>query len=180
MKRKLIVSYDTYSWINYCAGFVLRNSELFSVIIVSRDDDRPVYGCTNLCPNAIYEQRIFDLFKIGKELGVKKILNLNYNDWNMDVEKLIMYLQLYITIGGTAEVYYQPVDIVEDILIGIKNKFNVDLFSYKTQVDEKDVTEILLSDAEITRKFGLRELMVGINNLDELPSSKTREIFYKR
>lgn len=180
MKRKLIISYDTYSWVGRCAGFIFRNSDLFSIIIVNRDDKRPIYGGINLCNNAIYEQRIFDLFRLGKALGVKKILNLNYTEEDMDIEKLIMYLQLYITIGGTTEIYFQPIEILDNILMSVKNKFNIELFSYSKPSKEKDVTEVLLTDAEISMKFNLRELMVGIHSLDELPSSKPREIFYQR
>jgi len=73
--RKLIISMDTYYWIRFISGMVFQDSSDYELIIIYRDI-RPVFWMRNLCFDAIYEQRKFDLFNIGKKLGIKKVSNL--------------------------------------------------------------------------------------------------------
>lgn len=178
--KKLILSYYTYDWIKYCAGMIQRNPEEYTVIILCKDDKRPIVDCVDLCTKALYEQRTYDLFRIGKELGIKKLINLNYETNNIDIEKLIVQLQIYIIIGGIAEVYCQHIDFLTNILCEISKKSNTKIFLYGNKMCEEDVIqEIYLSDSEMTTKFTLCNLMVGIANLKELPIFKTEETFYR-
>jgi hypothetical protein len=181
--KKLILSLDTYSWVRYCAGMISRNPEDFSIIVIYKDDYTPIVDCNpNLCSKAVYEQRVHDLFKIGKELHVKKIISLNYDAEDLEIEKLVMHLQLYITIGGITEVYFHPDDIVEEILKSIKGKLNIELFSFlPSSSEDKVVREVLLDMGEMNKKYKLRELMIGIPEAyRKNPVEYGSETFYGR
>ena len=70
--RNLIISIDNYSWVKFCAGSILRAPSSFEVLIICSQNEQPIFQHEVICEEARYEQRKYDLFKIGKELGIKK------------------------------------------------------------------------------------------------------------
>jgi hypothetical protein len=77
----------------------------FSLIIICNDDHIPMYLSDKLCKESVNAQRRFDIFKIGKELGIKKVIRLNYDFNDIDLYRLTSQLQLYIMLQGIQIVY---------------------------------------------------------------------------
>ena len=125
-----MISWNTYDWIFYCLDPVLKEPHKFDVMIICRDDSTPIHNCKRLCSEAIYAQRRHDLFKIGKELGVRKIMNMNFDGEPRNLKKLITQLQLYMGLGGVKEVYYYGNVILGKIIKEIARKFNIKRHAY--------------------------------------------------
>jgi hypothetical protein len=180
--RTLILSNTTYAWVKYCVGEILKDPNKIQLIVVYKDDDRPLYRMDSLCEDAVYAQRSCDLFKLGKLLGIKKISNLGYYQDDIDLEKFSAQIQLSIMLGGVGKVIYQYTPIFENILKTIRKNSNVELWAYDTSPDSEsydaEINELTMQDK--IKKFELRKCMIGINTLSELPDySEKIEILYK-
>jgi hypothetical protein len=178
----LILSLDAYSWVRNCAGIVSRTPDSYQLFVIFRDDMKPMCRCNKICSEATYVQRMYDLFKIGKELGVKKVYNMNYcEDDPIDIESLIMKLHLSILIGGAKRIIFEDNNILKVALLKMCKEAEVELFSYNPICDYKlkDIIYIDLSQKEIEKKMSLSEHMVGIHNTQELPSDSNCEVLYK-
>ncbi len=181
--RKLIISMDTYYWIRFISGMVFQDSSDYELIIIYRDI-RPVFWMRNLCFDAIYEQRKFDLFNIGKKLGIKKVSNLRYEYNNIDFKKFSTEFYLYTILGNIGEIYYQDNIILDRIAIGIKEKYNGRIFSFgnlneknKENKENEETKRVILDEHIYRKKIELRKLMIGINNKKELDVYKPIERF---
>jgi hypothetical protein len=178
----LILSLDSYSWVRNCSGSISRTPEAYQLFVIFKDDLRPLYRCKDLCNEAIYTQRMYDLFKIGKELGIKKVYNMNYyEDEPIDIESLLMKLHLSILIGGSKRVIFEDNNILKVALLKMSKDSDIELFSYNPICDYKikDVIYIELSEKEIENKMKLSSYMVGAHNINELPSDSNCEVLYK-
>ena len=178
--KNLIVSLDSYSWVRFCAGTIARNPSAFEVIIVCYDANKPIYNCPQLCKNAVYEQRKSDLFKIGKYLGIRRLHNLNYPK-DFDVDKLTVELQLRVGLGFIQRVYYQHNKVLDNIFDKIKQKTDVEVYSYN-RIYSNHQREVkmrsTLSVEEIAAKMNLRKFMIGIADIKELDFPVIVERFF--
>lgn len=173
----LVVSFDSYSWINACAGRIMESPAKFQVLIVCKDY-RPVLYAPNLCNEAIYAQRTSDLFTLGKELGVKKMSNLGHLIDDLDLKKLATQLQLAIMFGGVDTIIYQFNPSLETILRSMKEDRQLLTYGKRLNGEELDVFE--LDNTLWNRKAYLQELMVGVYSIAELPDLKHAEVLIKR
>ena len=173
--KNLIISRDTYSWVRFCAATIAREPNLFEVVIVNLDDKTPIYNCIQLCNNAVYEQRKFDLFEIGKQLGVKRLYSLNYPE-SFDIDRLTVELQLRVGLGFVQRVYYQHDKVLSNIFDKINKKTNIDIYSYNGGKEIK--IRNVLSDKEISDKMNLRKLMRGIPDIKDLEFPVLAERFF--
>jgi len=171
----LVVSLDSYSWINACAGRIIEAPAQFQVLIVCKDY-RPILYCPKLCNSAIYAQRTNDLFVIGKELGIKKMSNLGHLIDDIDLKKLATQLQLAIMFSGIKTVIYQYSNSLDVML---KNMGNLERLAYGCKI-EGDIEVFELDNVVWSKKAYLQDLMVGVNSSTELPDLKHAEILVKR
>lgn len=177
--RKLVISWGSYDWIYHCAGIIMREPANFDVIIICSDDDIPILKLPELCEGAVYIQRSYDLSRIGKEFGIRKLMNLRYDSTCINVEKLIMGLQLYISMSGIKEIYYYGNQLLNRILRKMNDKFKLSLFAY-SDITSDGIRLIKLTEEEIKRKNRLQGLMIGSDRIsDELECllSQKYEIF---
>ena len=155
--KKLIISCDSYSWVKYCSGMVAENPKDFIIMIVFEDDDIPIGGFVNLCKDAVYVQRHYDLSKIGRRLGIPKIMNLRCNENSIDLDKLVAQIQLTLTLERVSEVYHQDHYLLNKIF----NYKDIISFKYGNSKRNKVLKRVTLSENIIQKKLRLSKLMVG-------------------
>lgn len=175
----LVISFDSYSWVNACAGRIIDSPAKFQVLVVYKDF-RPLLYAPNLCDEAIYAQRTNDLFTLGKELRIKKMSNLGHYVDDLDIEKLTTQLHLAIMFSGVGTIIYQFSPLLYNILSKIKKNDSVELLAYDTKVDGDELVVFELDNAVWSRKAYLQELMVGVHSMSELPDLKRAEVLVKR
>jgi hypothetical protein len=163
MKKNLIVSFDTYSWIEHCTGLILDNPKAFEILIICNDDNKPIFNYKDLCPQAVYEQRREDLYNIGKELRINKISNLMFNSLNIDILQLTIQLQLPLAVGQITEVYYQYNDILNPIFNKINMLMDVGIFSYGNNTEDWDFEYELDAEEMKTKRRVVNLIVGGIN-----------------
>lgn len=170
---KLIVSYRTYEWATYCAGLIMRDPKNFTIMIICRDDIRRIEHrdvVLNLCKEAVYAQRHYDLEQLGKALKVPKVMNLLYDEELLSneviLEKLIMQLQLQVTLGGIKEVYYYDIALLSSIFKKMEGTLNVTAHGYGNKSISQIREGIRLSRDEMREKESLGSLMVGRASTD--------------
>lgn len=166
MKKILIISTDSYLWFKYCAGLLIEEDCEKELIILKNDSERPILNCKNLCKEAIYEQRRYDVFQLCKRLGIKKASNLAFED---NLSKLIMQLQVTIRIGQISEVYFSFDDILYSILYKMEDKdiygFGNYNFISKHLIQPLKIGKTRHLDEEtIKTKKQLTKHMVGVPN----------------
>lgn len=125
----LIISIDSDDWLKIEDKIKEIGPKKFFLIIVKKDDERPIKGCKPLCKEATYAQRSYELFIKGKEIGLPKIANLGYSE-NMEVTKLIAQLQLQIMLGGVSDVFISRNPGLMTIIDSIKKQYNSFNVSY--------------------------------------------------
>lgn len=103
--RKLIISWDTYSWVYDIAEEVLKDPDNFTVLIICEDVKKRMAHCPNLCEDAIYAQRKYDLVQICRRVGVKKVSNLLCDEDYVDWEWATAQITSAILFGGIKEIY---------------------------------------------------------------------------
>lgn len=125
----LIISIDSDDWLKIEDKIKEIGPKKFFLIIVKKDDERPIKGCKPLCKEATYAQRSYELFIKGKEIGLPKIANLGYSE-NMEVTKLIAQLQLQIMLGGISHVFVSNNPVLVTIMNSIKKSYDSVNISY--------------------------------------------------
>ena len=170
----------TYSWIRHCAGLVAKNPKEFQLFILYSDDSTPIPSCPNLCRDALYVQRTDDLFKICKELGIKKVVNLNINVDEWDIYDLSTKLQLSILIGGVNRIIYQYDIRLNSILVTLHNVTGVQLLAYNIH-NRVDFPTLItnLSKYEVEQKLLLNRYMIGSYDKEDLVAGDMDEVLYK-
>jgi hypothetical protein len=174
---KLVISWDTYSWLNYCSGIILKEPEKFTLIVLTTDYHKPIYDFPKLCEDAVYEQRRYDLFKIGKSIGLKKVMNLQYDENDINLYKLITQLQLHIMLTGTKEVYF-PNNISDEITKLFKSlgsNLKIKTFGYSYSIYSSTII-INLTDIEYFTKSRLFNCTVGYYE-KKFPTIIKNEVF---
>lgn len=179
MKKSLIVSVDTYSWIKYCTGRIIKDPKNFSILIVCADDEKSILGCEKLCSNAIYAQRSYDLNIIGEKLGLRKIANLLYDSIGEDIYKLTAQLQLNILIGGISVIYFQEDEILRNIFKSLKKNIDIEYYEYGHMFPSVDDIAARLDSETVDKKMHLNNYMIGINNENQLCRKAYIEYFNK-
>jgi len=170
----LIVSLDSYSWIYNCAGLITRSEDSFDVIVVTKDNLTPIHNCKNLCEEAIYNQRVHDCVVAGKELKIRKLINLKHKSINsVDIEQLIVHLSLYTTLNNIKTVYIQNNFVLYRIFKAIKKNLPLNLFLCS---ETNSTDNILLTYNEYNSKCLVIDKMVG---LPEKKYSSQLEAFCK-
>lgn len=145
--RYLIISHDTYSWIHSFYR-IIDDVNIYDVMIAFNDDYNSMKRYPKLCRDAVYAQRRWDLFKIGKELGIKKLMHLNYDETNLDLYKLISQIQLYVMFNNITTVYYTSNLLIGNILGELRDKLGIKMVSSKSM----KVTEL---------PYNIKELIIG-------------------
>jgi hypothetical protein len=173
----LVISLDSYSWINACAGRIIEAPAQSQVLIICKDY-RPILYAPNLCNEAIYVQRNRDLFVIGKELKIKKMSNLGHIVDDMDLTKLATQLQLAIMFSGASKIIYQFSPSLETILKSMEGERSLLTYGKRVNGDELEIFE--LNNDIWSRKAYLQELMIGVHSVDEFPDLKRAEVLIKR
>ena len=176
--KNLIVSWDSYSWIKFCSGMITRNPDEFKIMIVHSDDNLPILGCKNLCRQAVYAQRRFDIFSIGRKLGVKHISNLNYEN-DQPFESMVANIQINIMLQTPQSIFYQNKKVLNGLFKEINKKFEIDTYSFGVNVDNSKCLKVELTEEEIISKNSLKDMMVGVNNTSYLTVFPRIEKFYK-
>ena len=136
----------------------------FEILLIAKDDTRPIHNCDFLCEKAILEQRRFDVFKIGKYLGIKKLSNLMLDADDINIEILTAKLQLLFMISGVKVVYCQNVELLTDIVREISKITNTTLYLYNC--DTVNVT-VFLDQNEIKTKCNALKMITGHNSPNE-------------
>lgn len=162
MIKNLILTTDTYNWISYCSGLVLQNPEQFELIQIFKDK-RKIWSCKFLCNEAIDVQRRYDLFKIGKEIGLKKVSMMNYDASILEIDKLIVQLQLYIYLSNFKSIFCQKgVKYLEEVVSKIVDNTKSDLFFFGNNKDNAEFKmQIEIEDKVLEKKRLLIKLMAG-------------------
>jgi len=161
--RNLILSWNSYSWIKHCSGLIMRNPQDFQVIIICNDNNLPVAKLPQLCQEARYMQRSFDLAKAGKELGIKKLANLRYNDGKIDLNRLVVQLSLIIQTSGSSTLYYQYNRLLDSI---VKPIMSIEKYAFGGCLEPKIHIELTMQ--EYQRKLGIINNLVGLYEDDNL------------
>jgi len=175
---KLIVSWDTYSWIKYCSGLILQGRDKeFDVVIVCEDTE-PSCNFDGLCEEAIYAQRNYDLFRIGKELGGRKMMNMQYKSEN-DLERVLAQIQLQIFFSNISEVYFENKYSLVKFFIKLTETIGTYCMTFgETTINYLVKAEVYLTDKEFEKKNSLKELMTCIHDKNEVSDFSKKEIFY--
>lgn len=161
--KKLILATDPYNWAVNLSTRILREPARFDLMFLYIDDANPISSCKGLCSEAIYAQRRYDIFAISKELGLKKVTNLNHQIDNIDIEKLLIQLQLHITLGGINEIWCDGSDhTVVTIIQRLKTKTY--FFCY-SESDLQYNTLVDFTEDEIKLKNKIIDMMIGKNTL---------------
>ena len=179
--KKLIITINTYDWIGYCAGMVLYEKENdFELIRLFNDNFQSIFWCRNLCFDAIYAQRRFDLERLGKQAIMKRVSSLNYNEADFNLKKLITELTIYSLFNNVGEVYIPRHDAFKSMFKEITKNKNSELFVYgELNNIEEEVKRIVLPQQVYRNKLELRKLMIGIHDKKQLENYKPIERFYK-
>ncbi|MHA2113723.1 MAG: hypothetical protein ACW98W_19870 [Candidatus Hodarchaeales archaeon] len=162
-QRKMVVSWDTYSWVHSLAGTIAKSPKLYEVIVVTKDSYSPICGCKHLCEEAIYAQRAYDLWKIGTEIGVRKLANMLYDEHDIDMEVLTAKLQMQVVLTGVKEVYFQFNSVLLNIFRAIQKKIDINLFVFDAD-DMGYQNVVYLDEHELNKKRDLQRYLVGTSH----------------
>lgn len=178
--KKLIITINTYDWVMYCAGMIIQENEHdFELIRLFRDNFQSIFWCRNLCFDAIYSQRRFDLEKLGREINIKRVSSLNYNEADFNLKKLVTELQVYNLFNNISELYIPHHAVFKTMFKPIAETKNAELFIYgDSEGGEEETRKIILSQKVYKKKLELRKLMVGIHDKKQLDIYKPIERFY--
>ena len=176
--KRLIVSFQTYEFVKYCAGMIIKEPQHeYSVMIVSKDDRRPILDHEQLCKSAVYEQRRDDLFNICKFLKIKQAYNLGVEPDIINLHKLVAQIQINILVGRIGEIYYNDHILLNRIFKTLSSK--IPLYRYGDIVDEVSEKEYKLTIKEYDKKKQLTDFMIGVNSKKEKLYFSYTEKFYK-
>lgn len=178
--KNLILSWESYSWVEHCSCMIERSSNKFDIIIVNRDDERPINHCyTNLCYDAIYAQRHYDILTASKLLNLNKVMNLGYYD-DQDATKLVTQLQLYIMLHSVKKVYFSYNKILHDILTAIQKSCDFEMLAYgidKCEPVFRIIKErIELSEEDYSGKLRISQNLHGVP-INGLKVLRTEEFY---
>ena len=171
--KNLVLSIDTYSWIKYTTGRILQDPCNFIITVIQRDV-YPILDYNKLCEDAILAQRRYDLFKIGKVLGIKKLQNLMYDEY-INISKLSAQLQIQIVVGGIGRIYFQKSDLLRSLF---HNLTVPDIKIYEYGV-ENYTESFVMSDIDYHKKLSLIDYMIGISRPEEWEGFSQTEYFRK-
>jgi len=158
--KKLIVGWDTYTWVHSIAGLIARSPKEYEIMLVTKDDSSPMHWTKGLCKKAVYAQRMDDIFWIGKALNIKKMSNMLVDPLDFDEDKLIAEFQMKLVFDGIREVYFQDNVFLKNIFSAIKKKINLEVAVFDRF--EGTPTTITLTEEELRAKRELLTLMVAL------------------
>lgn len=164
--KRLIISFLSYDWIVYCSGLIMRDPENFDVIVVCRDNLRTIEGFPDLCVDATYIQRRYDVFNIGKKLGIKKISNLGHNENSVDIPKLVAELQLYITLSSIKVIYCYNNYVLRDIVSVVGKNIRTPVYIYGDIKEENLIVNEQTAE-EGSKKYMLHDLLIGADKKEK-------------
>lgn len=179
--RKLILTINTYDFIPFVSGMMLSEIENdFEILRIFSDQNNSIFWVRNLCASAIFEQRRYDLNKIGKYVGAKKVASLNYNEYGFNenqVQSMAAKLRVLTLFNMTNEIYI-PNNL---LFINIFKEYsdNSKIFVYGNDCETEEIKRIILTEDTYKNKIGIRKLMVGIHKKEDLDLYKPIERFYK-
>jgi len=166
----------------HCAGLILQNKEdIFDVMIIYKDDESSIFDCNpELCNEAIYAQRSHDLFVVGKELGIQKLMNLKYDRKTISIERLVVQLQLQIMINNIQTVYHQYDPFIDLLIKKMSNKLQFNSIVYGIDDIENFKEQLVIDlneDNLLVKKTDILDRVNGINRKEDILFDD-KEIFY--
>jgi hypothetical protein len=173
--KRLVISNDSYSWIKHCAGTILMNETPTELIILYKDDLKPIYKMSDLCKKAIYVQRKYDITNICRFLGVGKASNINHDG---NIQKLATTLHLTLKLNKIDEIYY-PFDevlfsMIENMTDKIDNKTKKFIYGSSEKITNKVPSDfwndyimvknklVEIDNDNFDRKLKISNLMIGV------------------
>lgn len=185
--KRLIVSWQNYEWVKYCSGMILKEPQHeYVVMVVCKDDRRPILEHDQLCKDAIYAQRRYDLFSICKVLKVKQAYNLGCEPDVINLHKLIAHIQINLVVGRISEIYYSDHILLNRVFAKFPDRIKI--YTYgdldMAKIIKDDCTfwlnkEYRLTIKEYDLKKQLADLMIGVNNKKEKLYFSYTEKFYR-
>lgn len=179
-QTKLLISLDPYSWVKYASGLVITQPKDFTVMTVSLVENRQFIwyiGPDSLCTETIKAQRLCDLRKIGKEIGVSKLINLGHDIEDTDIKNLTAQIQIQCMLGGIKSAYYQSNQTLDLIFKNLTDKFKIDIYSFGENANSDLSVE--LSDNVYRKKKELLKYMLGIFDIRSIERVNNVERFEK-
>ena len=175
--KRLVISWQTYEWAKYCTGMLLQEPDYnYHVIVVCKDNRRPMLGYDGLCSDAIYAQRKHDLFTIGKFLNVEKVYNLGMEPDILNLHRFVAQLQIYLVAGQISEVYYSSYVLLDRIFETFPKK--IPIYKYGCDSDKEPDKIHKLTIKEYDKKKQVSDFMIGINAKREKLYFSYTENFY--
>ena len=145
--RKLIISWDTYSWVYDIGEEALKDPDNFTVMIICEDVKKKMRHCPNLCEDAIYTQRRYDLIQIRNRIGIKKVSNLLCDEDYVPWEWVTAEITKSIMFSGIKEIYTSKSNPGLEYMRQIAKTLNIKCFEF--------------TEKEYDRKAELIALMTG-------------------
>lgn len=191
--KKLIISNDSYSWIKHCAGSILKEEAPTELIVLYKDDLKPIHGMRDLCKKAIYEQRKYDITNICRFIGIEKASNINHTG---NIQQLATNLHLTLKLNKIDEIYH-PYDelllpMLQEMTSGIACKTKVFIYGSKNKIDDKisdgfsdywksrELVEnktVNIDNDSFDRKLKIANLMIGVPHPSYKMMYKTETFF---
>jgi len=159
--KKIILSLDAYGWIKYCSGLILENSSEYRIMLIYKErGEDGIVGYKKLCMEAIAAQRRHDIARIGRKLGIKSIINLNYEHF-IDEDHLVMNLKLESTFGKVSELYCPYNEVLSPILDKIAKEIGVETFYFGNNINRKE--KKIVDTSKFSSKLqDIQTAMIGI------------------
>ena len=177
--KKLIVSWDNYSWVKFCGGMILENPDNFEIIIFRNDSCIPMFRCKQLCQSAVHTQRKHDLRQLQDSIGINKIILLGYENSN-DFYKVYTQLELYIALNPVTEIYYQDNLLLIKLFNKIAQSQNIESLKYGyVYPHHSKIKSVTLSDDIIEKKLKLSRYIIGAATIEDIRLYPIKEELFK-
>lgn len=180
--KSLIISLKTYDWIPHISGTILqeKNND-FELLRIFSDNSNSIFWCRNLCNSAIFEQRRYDLEKIGEFIKIKRAGSLNYNEDTFDshhLKGMITKLRLFSMFNALDFIYIPNNLLFINIFKDLSKDIKSEIFLYGTDCNTDEIKRVILDREIYEDKLEIRKLMVGIHKKEDLDLYKPIERFY--
>ncbi len=172
--KRLIISSNIYSFLGFCAGMLLSEDSENYLYIIGKDY-RKLLNCKNLCREAAFIQRQYDIVNIVKDMNIKDI---NFYT-SSNEESLRIQVQLSIALKNIDEVYYPDWDVLNEMVLEVTDKLRLKNYRYKPLSNCIQVKKYILDKSIYEKKIKLANKMIGINSKKEIKQLyKPIERFY--
>lgn len=165
MKKILLVSFDTYSWVKYVSGLILSSpDDIFELIIISKDNTLPERA-KFLAPEAIEAQRNYDLRRINNKLNIKKLskLEFSYGDILHNKKRFDATLGVGLLLATPSEIIFQNEPMLRNIIPKLSRTTPV--FAYGSGKTFPKRKLVHLNKDNIEKKLSLSKLITASGDM---------------